>query len=334
MRTHEIWVAGRPATFATAGEKPWKALLAAAVPKPAGTNTTRGVRLEFVLPTLAPNGMPLDVDNLCEPLFSAIVNGRGWFDGRRNKIEWWDATKRAAGRDEAAGCWIRFDDSADPGEPESGGLLDAGYHGPLPHSARDEAVHAWAWDLRSATHPGAVPQRANLWLDFAHDGLNLGDIAAGRVKNFIDCFHPLIGGSAGRPDDHRFDRMVITRNVDRALGASVRVRIEALGFVVSGMGPRPGAATLPQVERTLPATSPATRAVQGSRPDSNPCRPGSCKWLVVQASIEGWSRKRLFDELEAVGEGRGANMRQYISDVGSENKIALAWHDGRLIMEI
>jgi hypothetical protein len=333
MVTHEIWVAGRPATFATKGEKPWKEVLAAVVPPPGTSDTARGVRLEFVLPTLTPSGMPLDVDNLCEPVFSAVVNGLGWFGGQRNRIEWWEASKREARRGEEAGCWIRFDNAAEPGDPESAGLIDAGYCGPLPRSAKDEAVHGWAWDQRKAVHPGTVPKRAALWLDFGDGTVNLGDIATGRVKNFIDCLYPIIGGAAGSPDDHRFERIVVTRSADRAVSADVRVRIEATGFVDSGLGPRPGSSGAGRpAEPARKRNEVEQKSRPGSRPASNPCMYGTCKWLVVQAAIEGWSRDRLLSELQAHPRGKGANMQQYITDVRTENHLALVWRDGQLVL--
>src|SRR5438874_2568238 len=87
-------VEGKPATFATKGERPWKDALAAAVPLPSLGGEEKGLTLDFTVASLAPNGHPLDVENLCEPVFSVLVNRVGWFGGSRPRIRWWRATKQ------------------------------------------------------------------------------------------------------------------------------------------------------------------------------------------------------------------------------------------------
>lgn len=68
-----FWLPGRPATFATRGEKPWKEIIDEAVPANRAAKVY-GLDLQFFLQTLAPNRLYLDVDNLCEPVFSVLVN--------------------------------------------------------------------------------------------------------------------------------------------------------------------------------------------------------------------------------------------------------------------
>ena len=86
-------VPGVPAAFATAGEKPWKARLIAESPAPSMGGDEAGLTARFILPTLAPAGHPLDIDNLCEPLFSIVVSHVGWFRSRRPNMQWWRASK-------------------------------------------------------------------------------------------------------------------------------------------------------------------------------------------------------------------------------------------------
>jgi hypothetical protein len=82
----KTWIAGRPAPFATAGERPWKDALAAQVPAPSGQSPS-GMVIEFTLENgLAWPGHP-DIANLCEPVFSAVINRLGWFGGSRPNLD-------------------------------------------------------------------------------------------------------------------------------------------------------------------------------------------------------------------------------------------------------
>ena len=143
-------IEGRPATFATAGEKPWKSVLAASLPNPCMGGRELGLTARFVLPTLAPAGHPLDVDNLCEPLFSVLVNRIGWFGGARPNIRWWLASKEVGPK---PGCRLSL--SADPAPPRDTrpALLAVTYVGTFPRSAMAPEVADWARSLVRATGP-------------------------------------------------------------------------------------------------------------------------------------------------------------------------------------
>jgi hypothetical protein len=65
--------------------------------------------------------------------------------------------------------------------------------------------------------------RLTIELEFAGP-VNLGDIAAGRPKNVIDCLYPVIGGRPGAPDDSRVTAIEATR-MHREGAAGVRVRV-------------------------------------------------------------------------------------------------------------
>ena len=134
-------VAGQPATFATAGEKPWKNLLAEGMPAASMGGREVGLSARFVLPTLAPAGNPLDIDNLCEPLFSILVNRAGWFGGVRPNIRWWCASK-----EEGAEHGCRITVSSDPTPPldKRLPLMEGTYAGPWPHSAKAHGVAEWS----------------------------------------------------------------------------------------------------------------------------------------------------------------------------------------------
>ncbi len=87
-----LWIPGLPATFATRGEREWKETIkrfgGSVVPDPAHD----GMVMEFVLETLAPAGQPCDLDNLCEPVFSVLINELGWLTGKRPAMRWWVAS--------------------------------------------------------------------------------------------------------------------------------------------------------------------------------------------------------------------------------------------------
>lgn len=51
----------------------------------------------------------------------------------------------------------------------------------------------------------------------------------------------------------------------------------------------------------------------------NPCRPGTAKWIVCQAAIEGKTTEATRLELEKHKKGAGLHLIQYISDLRSEN---------------
>jgi len=334
MTVAEFWVPGRARTYGDSKiERPWRETIAAHVGRPVPGMRVEGVRFEFVLPSLRPNGQPLDVDNLCEVPFAALTRDLGWFDGDRQRVRWWDARKREAQGDEEPGVRVRFESGSRADEPEGACLVDACYRGPLPVSARDLSVNAWAWEVRSRTCPRTVPDRATLWLAFGASSTNIAAINGGAVKPMIDCLYPLVGGAFGNPEDHRFERIVVTQG-DAIGDADVRVRIEARELVESALMPRPEAGTgepgRGRVAAPVAAEGGAARR-EGMR-SHNPCVPGTGKWVVVEAAIRRWPLERVRRELEALGAGRGARIREYLSDVRSENRIRL-FIEGDFIVE-
>jgi hypothetical protein len=109
-----IEVQGRPATFATAGEAPWKDAVRQAVQK-SGCQPTAArfyVRIDFRLGPQRTAGEVWDLDNLIKPTLDAmegVFGLREWrgrpqpADDRVDRIE---AAKRAAGDGESAGATI------------------------------------------------------------------------------------------------------------------------------------------------------------------------------------------------------------------------------------
>ena len=137
--------AGVPATFATKGEMPWRQTLTKSIEDP-GDQAFLGVRLSFTLPTLEPKGHPLDVDNLCEPVLSILINNRGFFKGRRPNLLWWEATKA---RGENCGVRVILEKSEPCGLMSELGesSFNQLYSGPLPSGATDPDIPNWLSSL-------------------------------------------------------------------------------------------------------------------------------------------------------------------------------------------
>lgn len=109
-----IQVTGRPATFATAHEKPWKdAVRSAVVASGVEPQAARfAVRLEFRLATARNANEVWDLDNLIKPTLDAmegVFGARAWrgtpqpADDRVDRIE---AVKRLPGAGEVPGATI------------------------------------------------------------------------------------------------------------------------------------------------------------------------------------------------------------------------------------
>jgi hypothetical protein len=220
--SNDFFIAGAPATFATKGEIPWRSALTRSIEDP-GDQDFLGVRLSFTLPTLEPKGHPLDVDNLCEPVFSILINDRGFFKGRRPNLRWWQATKV---RGEKCGVRVILEESRPPdlayelGEPSFNQL----YSGTLPSSATDPDIPNWLSSLevcRAVNGSG----RFALQLDFLNPRVNVGNIASGTVKSTIDCLYPLLGGNEGKPEDWRIDRLLVTKGFSGDASGAVRIAL-------------------------------------------------------------------------------------------------------------
>ena len=213
------FVAGAPAPFATRGERPWKdALVRDLAAFPADRRGTF-VELAFVVaPAIGyPGGA--DIDNLCEPMFSAVINQLGWCSGSRPNMRALRASKSIGG---ATGCRIRITDEPWPGPLAIGKtLLDATAARPLPTSARDAAFIDWV--ASSMIRPASAGTSIAVEVSFTGP-INIGDVATGRLKNVVDCLQPILGGSVGRPGDDRVIALQATRQAP-AIDGVVRIRV-------------------------------------------------------------------------------------------------------------
>lgn len=160
-----------------------------------------------------------DLDNLCERIFSVLVNRIGWFGARRPNIQGWRATK-AVGT--LTGVRVRVLDAPRVVDAAGGRtLLDLPVSGPLPLHARDEP---FAERVRRAMIDLTAPA-STLLVELMFTGpINLGDVATGRVKSVIDCLWPVLGGAPGAPDDDRISCLEVIRVHDDT-APSVHVRV-------------------------------------------------------------------------------------------------------------
>lgn len=217
-----FWVQGQPAPFSTKGERPWKVQLEEQLPAPHMGGGELGISLRFVIaePT-SPRFTP-DLDNLCEPVFSVLVNQKRWFGGRRPNILFWQASREVGS---PTGCRLAVR-ATGPQEIGAGApLWDGIFSGTMPTSARSPELADWARQLRAASPPMVSPERFVLQLAFGSRRLNLGDIATGAVKSVIDCLFPFFGGVAGAPEDHRITALSVEKGVEGADESSVCVRV-------------------------------------------------------------------------------------------------------------
>jgi Holliday junction resolvase RusA-like endonuclease len=107
-------VVGRPATFATAAERPWKEAVRAAVRAAGITPTTArwGVRIEFRTPVPVRRNDVWDIDNLIKPTLDAmegVLGSRVWNGPPQcadDCVDYVEASKRTVQPGEEAGAVI------------------------------------------------------------------------------------------------------------------------------------------------------------------------------------------------------------------------------------
>lgn len=213
------WVPGEPATFSTKKEEKWKkdlqSELAGIIPR-----ECEGVSLDFILSTLAPNGHPLDLDNLCEPVFSVLCGKLGWFSGRRPNINKWSACK-SVGKN--TGVHIKVSDFEFNISNNSRVVFDSVYSGVLPKKATD--INFIEWVEQQVAIDIQRRERYSIRIEFGGVAVNIGEIATGRVKSIIDCMVPILGGKRGAPEDWRINQLAVSKGAENLNAEQVRIRI-------------------------------------------------------------------------------------------------------------
>lgn len=301
MQPQTFALSGTPATFATSGEASWKTILRSQIPVATAKGPECGAIMDFKLLTLAPNGRPLDVDNLVEPVFAILVGQARWFGGARPGMAWWSATKQVG---MPTGCDLTLSAAARPSLPTGAPTLDEVYKSTLPRSATSPEVAIWATSI--AARPGFVrPSTCAVYLGFGSPTVNLGDISTGVVKSFVDCLYPILGGRAGYPEDHRVDHLIVEKSAPGIATDSVAVQ-----FWYHGISSIPAA-----------LVQSAALSPYGGSAMNNPCRAGTGKWIVCEGALQQKSVADVQAELERLKPGTGTRINDYISDLRSENNL-------------
>ena len=216
-------VYGEPYPFATNGEKQWKQDLIEQIPQKNSSSKEIGAILSFEYDPILHNSL-LDVDNICEPVFSILINNKGWFDSKRPAMQWYRATKKQGSK---SGCIIEMVEQ-NPIEimSEKGILFDKVFIGTFPNSATDQFFSSWVekgLDGKLENNDHCVVQ-----LQFGSAEVNLGDIAAGKTKPIIDCLFPVLGGTAGDPEDDRISTLQVEKGVNGIPIDGVRIFVANL----------------------------------------------------------------------------------------------------------
>lgn len=220
-----ITVPGIPSSYSTRKEKPWKEALNAFLPPLSSVDVSAtGVVVSFRVSGPQSGHFAVDLDNLCEPLFSVLVNKKGWFGKKRSNIQWFKATKVY---EEPFGCDLALMESLPPPLPlsEQEVIFSGLYQDAFPKSAKDELFINWV-----NTYCGDKPIKGNVSvkLRFGPVAINIGDIGTGYVKHIIDCLHPLIGGNKKAPEDWKVWELQVEKNVSDLPANTVHVQVSML----------------------------------------------------------------------------------------------------------
>ena len=224
MHKHEFWVAGEPATFATKREQPWKESIRQAIPEGGACCQSGGMLLDFQVQSSQRGGQQFDVDNMCEPVFSALINQLGWLGGRRPNLLWFRARRSIR---TPSGCTVRLEQGSAPEFRADGYRLvfkDI-YTGPLPKGGTAPELPAWLAELPNVS--SATSRGVSIRLSFAGTKVNRGNIATGAVKSTIDCLYPILGGTAGAPDDWKVNTLQCEKGTSDAPAEGVLIEVWA-----------------------------------------------------------------------------------------------------------
>lgn len=215
-------VPGMPASYSTRREAAWKETIRAVIPPPGGDHPGDGLLVDVSIPLPTPQAPGADLDNLLDPVFSAVINGQGWFGGSRSHLQWVAASKlvldepglRVALLDEAPELWQGSDVEI---------AMNAVYGADTPTSNTMSQYEEWVGIHARPLPPGGV----GVTFDFSDSTVNLGDIATGVVKPLIDGLWPTLGGESGAPHDGRVAALRMRKGVT-GIDGSVAVKVVAL----------------------------------------------------------------------------------------------------------
>jgi hypothetical protein len=148
------------------------------------------------------------------------------------------------------------------------------------------------------------------------------------VKPTIDCLYPWLGGEEGDPADPRIVRLSVTRSQDGQPDQGVTIKLWAHGRDYSKQPVRP---SRPDSSKAIQSSRTKQGSQQEARMIENPCRLNTRKWIVCEGALAGKTVGEVQSELESVYPGSGRRIKEYVSDLRSENKLDIRIEGGRLV---
>ncbi|QAT39091.1 hypothetical protein [Clostridium sp. JN-9] len=213
----EYWIKGKPATFATSREKPWKEEIINTLGNK--KNNFEAIEFEFIFNDDNFKKYEFDIDNLCEPVFAVLTTTLGWFYGKRINIKYWKAKKRIG---DIEGLYIREIDKNTVSLPNTIPIFDAIFKGKFPNKATDEAIPKW---IKEISEFKKANNKCTIHLQFGSKNLSIATISNGKVKPIIDCLYPIIGGNAGAPEDEKVETIIVEKQIENLEDNMVKVTI-------------------------------------------------------------------------------------------------------------
>lgn len=189
------------------------------VPAAPVTHAGHGLFADFRIAPPTAKSPGYDLDNLLDPVFSVVINSRGWFGGRRPNLRWVAARKETA---RETGVYLAV--LADPPDQWVESRVEVGIHdvyrGHLPSSAAVEDYAIWIQRHMMRRLPSGP---VGIQIDFADNHVNLGNIGTGMAKVLIDGMWPVLGGERGAPDDRRVAALIMRKGI-ADLGGTVAIK--------------------------------------------------------------------------------------------------------------
>ena len=204
-------------------EQQWKEEIRRTVHRSPGKHGGNGLFADFYVPRPTNRMAGFDLDNLLDPVLSAVVNAQRWFGGRRPNLGWVAARKQISDHprldlavlDSTPLLWE---------EAKVEVYLDGTYLMVLPSPSTIEDFARWVEQYQ----PNRMPRGpVGVSITFRESRLNLGDIGTGPIKTVIDGLWPLLGGRRGKPNDGRVTALIARKGVVD-LGGTVMVKVVGL----------------------------------------------------------------------------------------------------------
>ena len=213
----KIIISGEPFTFATPGEMPWRQTMMESIPENKDGKYS-GVELKFhYVPSV--HKQPLDVDNLCEPVFTILVGKKKYFGGKRGNIQWFKAEKI---QDVSGKLELKLFEKT-PEMQMNFVVFDEIYQGVFPKSATD--VEFAEFVKNNTKERLRKDDECMVKIQFNSNDVNIGNISSGTVKPIIDCLYPVLGGVSGDPDDHVIRTLLVEKGISSIPQEKVRITI-------------------------------------------------------------------------------------------------------------